>query len=64
MLTSNHPYGEHIDLTCRNHPNLKWSTKNIAPIGCRGIFFDLRRECKEPECDCKLSDLIVVDRDK
>jgi hypothetical protein len=27
-------YGEHIALTCVNHPRLRWSTKNIAPIGC------------------------------
>lgn len=31
---------DHITLTCRNHPELAWSTKNIAPIGCRSFFFD------------------------
>lgn len=30
------PYGTHIPMTCKNHPNLRWSTKNI---GGRSIFF-------------------------
>lgn len=51
-------YGEKIDLTCRNHPDLRWSTKNILYIGARTIFFD--HEMTEPECDCPLSDLVVV----
>ena len=37
-------YGQHITLCCVNHPGLKWSTKNIAPIGCRKIFFNLMNE--------------------
>lgn len=55
------PYGQHIALTCRNHPHLRWSTKNIAPIGCRSIFFDIMRETPtERECDCPLRDLIPL----
>ena len=50
-------YGQHITLTCTLHPNLLWSTKNIAPIGCRSIFFDLRNECHGPECDCSIYEL-------
>lgn len=44
-------YGEHIPLTCDNHPHLRWYTKNIAPIGTRGIFFagsTERGERKQP----------------
>lgn len=33
------PYGQHIPLTCENHPELRWHTKNISPIGARSIFF-------------------------
>lgn len=31
--------GTHVMLTCRNHLHLRWTTKNISPIGCRNIFF-------------------------
>lgn len=38
--------GEHIPLTCKNHPELRWSTKNIGAqrengevILARNIFF-------------------------
>lgn len=31
--------GVHISLRCKNHPNLRWSTKNIGWIGARSIFF-------------------------
>lgn len=57
-LTDKAPYGQHIALTCKNHPNLRWSTKNIAPIGARNIFFS---SWPEPECSCSGSDLIVVE---
>ena len=35
----------HVILTCRNHPELRWSTKEIAVSngtynGCRNIFFN------------------------
>ncbi len=53
-------YGEHIPLTCKNHPDLRWSTKNILHIGARTIFYD--HEMTEPECDCPLSDLVVVSK--
>lgn len=29
----------HITLTCRNHLDLAWSTKNLGWIGARSIFF-------------------------
>jgi len=31
---------DHIKFTCKNHPNLEWSTKNISPFGSRSIFFN------------------------
>ena len=35
----------HVSLTCKNHPNLRWSTKSIAVSnggynGARNIFFN------------------------
>ena len=59
-LTRKAPYGQHIALTCKNHPELRWSTKNIAPIGCRTIFFSLFGEGAQPECNCPAKDLIVI----
>lgn len=56
-------HGEQIELTCKNHPNLRWQTKNIAPIGCRRIFFDLFRVCEGYECNCPASDLIPVPKE-
>ena len=53
------PWGQHIDLRCRNHPELRWHTKNIDFIGARTIFF---RGFEEglAECPCPLRDLEVV----
>jgi hypothetical protein len=56
-LTDAVPYGQHVDLCCKNHPELWWSTKNIAPIGARTIFFV---DWPKPECDCPISDLQLV----
>ena len=50
-------YGQHIALTCKNHPDLRWSTKNIEYIGARHIFF----LGKGIECDCPARDLHVVE---
>lgn len=55
-------YGEHIALTCKNHPQLIWSTKNISHIGARTIYFDLDGVCKESECTCSINDMIVHPR--
>lgn len=55
--------GIHIQLTCCNHPNMRWSTKNIAPIGCRTIFYNLRGDQPAgmvPECSCSIRDLAPV----
>jgi hypothetical protein len=55
-------YGEHINLTCRNHPSKRWSTKNIAPLGSRTIFYNLYDEPNMGnECSCPLSALVIVD---
>ena len=54
-------YGRHIPLTCKNHPEKRWSTKNIAPIGSRSIFYNLNWVAEMgPECDCPASMLIVA----
>jgi hypothetical protein len=64
LFTQNHHtidpnvlYGQHIPLTCRNHPNLSWHTKNIGPIGSRHIFYGTP---DEPECECPVSALIPI----
>jgi hypothetical protein len=46
----------HISLTCKNHPELRWSTKNISPIGARNIYFEGSRG--QLECKCSIKDLI------
>ncbi|MDE3023600.1 MAG: hypothetical protein KGI54_17440 [Pseudomonadota bacterium] len=53
--------GQHIKLTCKNHPQLRWSTKNIGGIGCRTIFYNLDMDRNMgPECDCPVTALIPV----
>lgn len=57
-------YGQPIGLTCKNHPELSWNTKNIAPIGCRTLFFNGDRAGRYVrECDCSLRDLIPIEND-
>ena len=54
----------HIMLTCKNHPEKRWSTKNIQYIGARSIFYDLRGTGEGgPECDCPLSALRPLTED-
>lgn len=55
-------WGKHISLTCKNHPNLKWSTKNIDDIGCRSIFYFSPE--LGPECSCPASDLVHIHENK
>ena len=52
-------YGQHIALTCVNHQDLRWSTKNIGWIGARSIFYSGRFD-GPAECNCSIRDLIVV----
>ena len=58
-LTRKAPYGTHITLHCKNHPEHKYFTKNIAPIGARTIFnhFD------GADCSCTWQALVVDDID-
>jgi hypothetical protein len=51
------PWGQHIKLTCKNHPDMTWHTKNISYIGARSIFYTGEWGT---ECDCPASDLVVV----
>lgn len=49
--------GRHIALRCKNHLNMRWSTKNIDSIGSRSIFYcgcmvDGKCVSSVPECDC------------
>lgn len=50
-------YGQHIGLTCINHPTKTWSTKNIGSIGCRTIFYNLMGDSDGPECNCPMHTL-------
>ena len=53
-------YAVHIELYCVKHPEKRWSTKNIAPIGARHIFYNLHYDQNMgPECGCPLSNLQV-----
>lgn len=58
VLRDDVEYGCHIPLYCVNHPELRWHTKNIAPIGARTIFF--AGEYGQRECSCPASDLRVL----
>lgn len=53
-ICKGHPRWEHITLTCKNHPDLNWSTKNIGCIGARSIFFN---KVSQIECPCSIADL-------
>lgn len=44
-----------VTLKCHNHPELKWHTKNIAPIGCRTIYSN-----QNQECDCSVYKLVLA----
>ena len=58
-------YGKHIPLTCENHPEKRWSTKNISHIGARTIFYNRDGvEGMGGECDCPLSSLRPLERDE
>ena len=60
-LDHDQPYGSHIPLTCVNHINKRWSTKNIAPIGSRTLFYNLMAvDGMGEECPCPVSDLLLV----
>ena len=62
-ITKKAHYGQHIDLTCKNHPDLSWSTKNIDGIGCRTIFYNLACDDNMPnECDCTNKFLTISPR--
>ena len=52
-------YGQHILILCRNHPDLRWHTKNIDYIGARSIFFVW---AEKAECTCPAHDLFSPGR--
>jgi hypothetical protein len=55
-------YGRHITLTCKNHPKMRWSTKNIGSIGQRSIFYTSFMETGI-ECDCSIVDLYHIHKE-
>lgn len=63
----------HVMLTCKNHPELRWSCKSIAFTpgfgynGSRNIFFQgkleegkIHYESHAAECKCSSRDLILA----
>ena len=60
-ICKKHKRGQHIALACKNHPHLRWSTKNISNIGARTIFYSLMPDDpKESECPCSAGELFHV----
>ena len=60
-ITPQFPWGQHIELYCINHPEKRWSTKNISCIGARSIFYNLHDlSDMGPECYCSCRDLRPV----
>ncbi len=67
------PRGQMLTLTCKNHTDLRWWTKNIDCIGARSIFFQGRVENGKQvanshfshlECECACKDLIIYKGEK
>ena len=61
QICDNAPYGQHIVLKCVNHPEKKWSTKNIGGIGDRSIFYKNgwgEHKDMGVDCNCPLSKLV------
>ena len=57
-ICDKHEYGRHISLTCKNHRDLRWNTKNIGGIGQRTIFYSSTLDIPYvPECECSGRDL-------
>ena len=64
-IDDSQPAGEMIELTCINHSDLRWMTKNIDFIGARSIFYTGKVDNvgyfpDVPECDCSIKYLAVV----
>lgn len=57
-ICKNHPYGEHIVLKCANHPEKKWTTKNIGYIGARSFFYVGPVIKMGNECNCPIEALV------
>lgn len=51
-------FGGHFQLTCVNHTDARWSTKNPH---CRNLHF-IEGPAEHPftECSCPYSDLVVI----
>lgn len=55
MICEKHPcrHLSKVLLRCPNHPEKRWYTKNISPIGSRTIFYNLFSLPEMgPECPC------------
>ena len=60
-ITTKAAYGQHIGLTCANHPDLSWSTKNIGRGNEDGTGVHIARSiyANTSECSCSASLLRV-----
>ena len=60
-IDDRYPVGQQIQLRCRYHPEKRWSTKNIPPIGSRTIHYNLHGEPNMgEECECSVDALEIV----
>ena len=50
---------DNLNLTCKNHPEQQWITKNVGPIGSSRIFFQ-GPGATDQECVCAYEDLRVL----
>lgn len=58
-ITAAAEHGKYIPLYCIHHPRKRWYTKNISPLGCREIFYNLMNDAPDGgfECECSWLDL-------
>lgn len=60
-ISDDFPWGEHIALKCKDHPDKRWSTKNIGYIGARSLFYNLFNiPDMGPECSCSIKLLVPL----
>lgn len=59
-ISDSFEYGQMIRFCCKNHEGKQWFSKNISPLGCRRIFYNLYWNPEMGmECDCAIGDMYV-----
>lgn len=60
------PDGEHITIVCKNHPESKYTSKNIGQTNSVGEIYFQRSiflECGRHSCDCDSNSLVHIHED-